>query len=338
MKRLLSNGFLLGSKPKGSTTGTGSWFQTLPEIGEYPDKQIIVNGKSVEGVIVVDQVAIDKCMAAFKTRAADPNFRGLLVDREHFSLMADHTSDAMAWVTDIRDGADGIWTLWEFTPDGQKIWDNKVLISRSPVMELEHIKGNRYRPVAITSIAMTNTPQFETLSTFAAARMAAETQTTKGDTTMNQLLALLGLSETATEEEAVAAVQVLIDSAHAAEVETEKAVAEAVARRCDAFIAANKGSISNLDKFRKDYLAAPDAIEAAFGNFRAAPGKGTRIMARDASTPATTVGNPPQAQIIAKRQQALNAYRTANPGASFSIVWSACRASSPELFIEPEEG
>ncbi|MDD2241154.1 MAG: phage protease [Kiritimatiellae bacterium] len=334
MKTLLCNCFLLGSRPKGSTTGTGSWFQTLPEIGEYPDKNITVNGKAVDGVIVVDQAAIDKCMSAFKVRAADPNFRGLLVDREHFSLMADHTSDAMAWATDIRTGAEGIWTLWEFTPDGQRIWDNKILLSRSPVMELEHIGTNRYRPVAILSIAMTNTPQFETLSTFAAAR-AAETQTPKGTTTMTKLLALLGLAETATEDEAIVAVQALIDSQAAAETAIEEAQAEVIARRCDAFIAANKGSISDVDKFKTNYIAAPDAIEAAFGYYRAAPGQKPRINARDASTPAHAPGSgKPRAQIAAKRQSAVSTYRAGNPSCSFAAAWAACRSADPDLFAD----
>ena len=219
MKSSISNSFILASV-------STNWFHTLPAIGEYPDKQIMFEGKQITGTIVVDQQAINNCIAAFKARTA-----AMLVDREHFSLMSDKPSDAMAWAKEIRTDPEGLWTRWEFTPPGQKLWEEKVLISRSPVMELQLIGNNRFRPVAITSIAMTNTPQFETLKTFAAARMAAETQPTKGDKPMKELLALLGLSETATEEEAVAALQVIIDSAKAAEVETEQAVAEAVARR-----------------------------------------------------------------------------------------------------------
>jgi len=340
MTRAISNCFLLGSvKPDDAAgcTTDASWFHTLPAIGEYPDMEIIFKGKKVIGTIVVDREAIDSCQAAFKARVEKSANRGVLVDREHFSLMVDHESDAMAWAKEIRSDDKGIWTRWEFTPPGQKLWDDKVLVSRSPVMDLKSLGNNRFRPVEIISIAMTNTPQFETLSTFAAAR-AAESQNEKGETTMKELLALLGLAETATEEEAIAAVQVLKDAATAAETEVETAQAEVVARRCDAFIAANKSIISDVSKFKENYLAAPDATEAAFGTFRAPPGQKTRIIARNASTPenlATTL--KPDAQIAAKRIGVVSTYRAGNPKASFAVAWSACRTADPELFADPEQ-
>jgi hypothetical protein len=349
MTRSISNCFLLGSvKGQASLAGDPAWFHTLPALGEYPDKQIIYDGKEIAGVIVVDKQANDSCISKFKERAekAGDAWRGLLVDREHFSMMMDKNSDSMAWAKEIREDPEGLWTRWEFTEPGKKLYDGNVLVSRSPVMDLQPLGKvvtdrppkagqNRFRPVEIISIAMTNTPQFETLSTFAAAR-AAETQpNNNGDKTMIQLLALLGLAETATEEEAIAAVQVLIDAAKAAEVETEAAQAEVVARRCDAFIAANKGSISDVAKFKENYLAAPDATEAAFGTFRATPGNKTRIIARNAGTPKSTVAEAkPDAQIAAKRNAAVNAHRSANPGCSFTGAWSACRAVDPGLFAD----
>jgi len=340
MNRPVTNCFLLGStRPADSdgATTAASWFHTIPAIGEYPNMQIMHQGKPVIGTIIVDQKAVESCIAAFNGSASKPEWRGLLVDREHFSLMSDKPSDAMAWVKQIRSDDKGIWTQWAFTPPGQKLWDDKVLISRSPVMDLQALGKDRFRPVAIISIAMTNTPQFETLSTSAAAR-AAETQNKQGDTTMIKLLALLGLAETATEDEAIAAVQVLIDAAKAAEAEVETAQAEVVARRCVAFIAANKGSISDVDKFKMNYLAAPDATEAAFGTFRAAPGKGTRIIARDASNPGDTLATKkPDAQIAAKRNASVSTYRAGNPTASFNVAWSACRTADPDLFADPDQ-
>lgn len=332
--RSISNCFILAST---SSTADVCWFHTLPAIGEYPGKQIIFNDKPLTATIVVDQESITRCQAAFKARS-----NALLVDREHFSLMADHESDAMAWAKEIRADSDGLWTRWEFTPPGQKLWADKILISRSPVMDLEPLGNNRFRPVAIISIAMTNTPQFETLSTFAAAR-AAETQPNKKDQNMNDLLTELGLDpETATEADAIAAVQALKASAAKAEAEAETAIAEAETaiaeaddHRADAFIAANKSRITDIEKFKKSYLLNPAAIEAAFGYYRAAPGQKPRINARDASTPAHAPGSgKPRAQIAAKRQSAVSTYRAGNPSCSFAAAWAACRSADPDLFAD----
>ena len=273
----------------------GAWFHTVPQTGEYPGGNVCHNGERVKNaVIVIDREAYDRILSAFGSEKSKPSFHGLLVDREHFSLDSDKPSDAMAWAKDIREDADGLWTRWDFTPPGQAAWDDKVLVSRSPVMILERIAGNRFRPVALESIAMTNTPHFD-LSTIAAARAAEEQGTAapdaaqkQGDQTMNKLLALLGLPETATEDEACAAAQVIIDRASAADAEMKKAQAACRKAACDAFIAANKARITDEAQFREAYDKNPEATEAAFALFRAdAPAPSTmRLSARDAQTPA----------------------------------------------------
>ena len=104
---------------------------------------------------------------------------------------------------------------------------------------------------------------------------------------MKKLLALLGLPETATEEEACAAAQVIIDRASAADAEMKKAQAACRKAACDAFISANKARITDEAKFREAYDKNPEATEAAFGLFKAdAPApSSTRLSARDAATP-----------------------------------------------------
>lgn len=272
------------------------WFHTIPPIGEYPGGSITHLGKPVQdAILVVDRTAYDRIQQAFAAEQAKTNWRGLLVDREHFSLDAEKSSDAMAWAKDMREYADGLWTQWDFTPPGRDAWENQVLVSRSPVMELEHLGGKRFRPIRLESIGMTNTPHFD-LSTLAAAR-AAENQEpnpepTQGDSTMQKLLTMLGLPETATEDEAAAALQTILDREAAAaqaqataEEDAEEAKAACRKIRCDAFLIAHKDQISDLAKFREVYEANPDAVEATFGLFRA-PATATRISARDAATPA----------------------------------------------------
>jgi|GEM_PF-1916283 len=297
------------------------WFHTVPPMGEYPGGNIFRGGQEIKNaVLVIDREAYDRILAAFAADTARLG-HGLLVDREHFSLDTDKPSDAMAWATDIREDADGLWTRWDFTPPGLKMWEDRVLISRSPVMQLEPIGGNRFRPVRLESVAMTNTPHFD-LSTIAAAR-AADNQPdgcppdgnhTQGDNTMNRLLALLGLPETATEDEAVAALQALIDAKSAADqaqadAEAARDEAQAACRkaRCDAFIAAHRDAIADEAKFRAAYEANPDATEAAFGAFKAAKpaAPATRISARLAATPGDGAAAAPVT---------LAAYRAMPPG------------------------
>lgn len=338
-----SDCFLLGRL---SSDKDALWFQTLPDIGEYPDKEIFVKGKRVRGTIVVDQQAVDSCVASFKAEQSKhgPEWKGVLVDREHFSLMANKESDAMAWAKDIRGGKDGVWTRWEFTEPGKKLWDGKILVSRSPVMELDHIGGNLYRPVAISSIAMTNTPQFETLATFAAARAAGDGTppggaNNKGDNMDKQLCDALGLPETATVADAIAKINALKGAQQTAEAEMKKATAACTKAKCDAFIAAHKGKIADETKFREAYEKNPEATETAFGVFRSAPEKQpsqTRIVARGAATPEGGHERKPDAQIAAKRMQAVNAHRSANPGMTFSAAWCACRDADPELFADED--
>lgn len=334
MKHTFSDCFLLGSVSK---DGEASWFHTLPAIGEYPEKQLIVQGKKVTGTIVVDQTAVDRCLAAFKARAAEAGWQGLLVDREHFSLMANKESDAMAWAKDIRADSDGVWTRWDYTEPGKKLWDGKILISRSPVMDLEPLGGNRYRPVDITSIAMTNTPQFETLSTFAAARAVDDTNQ-KGNAMDKLLCDELGIPETATVADAVAKIKALKSAASTSEAEMKKAQAACRKSECDAFIAANKASIKDEAAFRAAFEKDPETVKSTFAACRAIPGAtppGTRIEASKGKTPdASAGGSQSGAQIAAKRQSAVNSYRAANPGTSFSVAWSACRAADPALFAD----
>lgn len=296
MKTILSRAISLH---RASDDNSGCWFHTVPPMGEYDGGNLTHNGEPVpDAVIVIDRRAYDNIISSF-------NFNGILVDREHFSLDLDKPSDAMAWAVDIREDPDGLWTKWSFTPPGRDAWDNRILISRSPVLELEHLGDCRFRPVALRSIAMTNTPHFD-LSNIAA--RAAENQTTKGKTKMNRLLELLGLPADASEEDVAAAVQSLIDRSSAseqaqtaaeeerdeaaqalstAEEERDKALAECRNARADAFIAKHRDRIADVAAFRKAYLAAPDATEAAVGAFSLAPSvkMPTRISARGASTP-----------------------------------------------------
>jgi len=326
-----------------SEAGTdATWFQTTPPYGDYPGGNVAgPDGKVIEGAVVrFDATSVKRVVDSFNAQMAAGNFPGILVDREHFSLNVEKPSDAMAWATAVRVADDGsIWTKWDFTPEGKRLFDEKILVSRSPVLTLKPVKGEKkvFTPTALESIGMTNTPHFKNLSTLAAAR---QTQTTKGNEMDPKILEALGLAEGATLEDVLAAIKALKDEKAAAvtqatDAEKKANDAETACRglKADAFIAANKERISDVAKFREAYLKAPEATEAAFGLFKAQPAAtapATRIAAKDAKTPTATAGATAK---VAARNSAVNAYMSAHR-CSFQAAWDACRAADPESFAD----
>lgn len=332
------------------------WFQTTPPYGEYPGGESVrdEDGRPIEGAVVVfDERSADRVVAAFEAAkaAGGAAWPGVLVDQEHFSLDRDKPSTALAWAKEIRRAADGsLWTRWEFTEEGLRLHEGRMLVSRSPVLRLERRSERRFAPAELQSIGMTNTPHFKELSPLAAAR---ESNNPKGDTNMDpEILAALGLRPEAGKEEALAAIRQLKDKeaaaiarcdeaekkAASAESEKEKAVAECRATKADAFIAANAGKIADAAKFREIYLANPELAERTLavcrGGAGAKPGAPTtvRLAARDAKTPASAPGGATDAKIVA-RNRAVAEYRAANR-CSFATAWAACRMADPELFAD----
>ena len=100
---------------------------------------------------------------------------------------------------------------------------------------------------------------------------------------------------------------------------------------------ANKERIADAAKFREAYLKAPEATEAAFALCKAAPAakpSETRIVAREAKTPAATVGSGDASAKLAARSKAVNDYMAAHRNATHAEAWSACRMADPETFTD----
>lgn len=340
--------FMTCSAVENDASGKACWFQTTPPYGRYPGRNQITgkDGKPIkDAVVVFDENSVGKVVAAFKEAAKAKDWPGILVDQDHFSCNTSKPSTALAWARDIRvDGDGSIWTKWEFTAKGKELYEGKMLINRSPVLDLEQLSAKEFAPTVLTSIGMTNAPYFKDLSPLAAAR---EVKNNKGENTMDpSILKELGLQEGATLDDVLAAIKSLKDKEAAATATatdaTKKAeTAEAQCRtlKCDAFIAAHKGQIADEGKFREAYMKAPEATESAFGLFRTAePQKApaARLSARDAKTPTSTTGTDAaamQAKLTA-RNNAVNAYMAAHPGCSHASAWTACRLADPETFAD----
>ena len=260
-----------------------TWFQTFPPYGRYPVGGT-VKGAAEDAAFLIDEAAARAVMEAFKAAAKNPEWPGVLVDEEHYSLDRSKSSAAMAWAKDIRQEADGsIWTRWEFTPKGRELWESKTLLNRSPAFRCERV-GRDYRPMELKSIAMTNTPHFSELSTLAAAR-AAEVNNNKGEIHMKKLMAELGLAEDASEDAAVAACKALKDQASAATKAKDEALAECRRMKCDAFIEANKAKIADVAACRAAYMANPENAEKLIAACKAPEAKTQTVLAAAKKTP-----------------------------------------------------
>ena len=342
----MSIAFMSCAAVESDTAGNACWFQTTPPYGKYPSGMQVelADGKKAKDTFVVfSRESVDAVVKDFRDRMTAKDWPGVLVDQEHYSLDLDKPSTALAWAKDIRVAEDGsIWTKWEFTAKGKELYEGKMLINRSPVLDLAKVGDKEFAPTRLTSIGMTNTPYFKDLSPLAAAR---EVNNKKGENTMDpSILRELGLQEGATLEDVLSAIKALKDkeaaataSATDATKKAEDAEAKCRGLKCDAFIAAHKAQIADEGKFREAYMKAPEATEQALGLFRtaAAPAPTARIVAKDAQTPSATPGTDAAVKAkIAARNNAVNAYMTAHPGCSHASAWTACRLADPETFAD----
>lgn len=303
-----------------------TWFHTVPGIGRYAGGDINHGGKMITGTTtIIDRAGLDSMIATWRKLSPLDSTAGILVDREHFSLDTDKPSDAMAWALDIREEDDGLWTRWEFTALGREAYDGKVLISRSPVFGLQKINDKEYRATAIVSIGMTNSPFFKMLSPFAAARAAGNQERSPN---MDKLIQLLNLAPGSSEDQVCEAVQALVDANAKLTADTEAMKQKCRADRCDTFIAANKGRIKDVAAFRAHYLKDPEAAEGIIAQtLSAAPG--LRFSAREATTPTAVLGTTDR---NSKRDAAIGAYRSSNPGSTMREAVDAVSAANPHLF------
>lgn len=275
--------FAACSAVKEDAATKATWFQTFPPYGRYPVGGTVKDAAD-DAVFVFDEAAAKAVMDAFKAAAKNPEWPGVLVDEEHYSLDSSKSSAAMAWAKDIRQEADGsIWTRWEFTPRGRELWQSRTLVNRSPAFACTK-DGKDYRPCALMSIGMTNAPHFKGLSTLAAAR-AAEVNNNKGEIHMKKLMAELGLAEDASEDAAVAACKALKEKASAAEKSAADAVAECRKMKCDAFIEANKAKIADVAACREAYMANPESAEKLIAACKAPEAKPQTVLAAAKKTP-----------------------------------------------------
>jgi hypothetical protein len=331
------------------TTPAGGRYHTVPPPGEYPTAIHLKDGSEKPGILVVDSIAYDRIVGRFQDRAKGDAFPGLLVDREHESENPKGNTVACAWAKSIERRDDGLWTDWDLTPLGEELLTTGMYKFRSPVLILEQLpgSGNRYRPVELKSIGLTNMPHFKNL----AASLNRETGDNQEVTPMpllEKLVARLKLAAGATEDVAYAAVdQALAKSdadsaalviATARVTELETAVIE---RDAAEFVSKHKERFGDEGKLKALFVANRKAAEDMVALLKPAPVQPeARVLARadarpPAHSPATELDKAATAR-AAEQNDLINNIR-ARPeyrGAQFDTVWAIAQREKPELFTK----
>lgn len=202
------------------TPGDG-WY-IIEAAGEYPT--VVKMGD--EELTVTQQLTPE---ALERIAAAGVPEEGLLIDRDHLSRDTDNPTEAMGWVRELAICEGALAARIEWTSIGQKLIAGKVYKHFSTVYPFDEAQARSgvVQPERLLELALTNRPNNaagqppitnrETpLPPGNPAPAEPNEQTQPNMTYPNELLALLGLAEGATDEEVLEAVQALKQGADAA--------------------------------------------------------------------------------------------------------------------------
>lgn len=158
---------------------------------------------SQKGDFEVDDESVESIKKQFKSRKLD-----LVIDYEHQTLK-DVQAPAGGWIEDIYKGEDAVLAKVRWTDKAKEYIRNREYRYLSPVVMVR--KKDR-KAAAIHSAALTNTPAIDGM--FALVNSIDITNHEEEDTQMDlkKLAALLGLPETATEEDAEKALAALAEA------------------------------------------------------------------------------------------------------------------------------
>jgi len=132
------------------------WYHIAP-FGEFPH--------AGAGVIqVIDQEACIAMAARFAADANTPNFPGLLVDFDHFSLDGEKRSEAAGWILGLENRENGLWAQIRWSDLGEEAVKGGRYRFLSPVWarsDCVDLGNGRVRPVRILNAAVTNDPNLK---------------------------------------------------------------------------------------------------------------------------------------------------------------------------------
>lgn len=194
----------------------------LPDDGWYEIETPGEHFNATSGLVQqLDGDAFAAIANRFQQVAAQPGFAGLLIDRDHFSLDTDKTSEAFGWLMEVRNRDGRLEGRVDWSDEGERAVKGRRFKFFSSVYDPEKCTklgtrriGNRdyplVRPLELDRLALTNDPNNKGGKPISNRdgnpAGAAENQPVP---TMKKVMKLLGLAEDASEDSAVAAVQLI---------------------------------------------------------------------------------------------------------------------------------
>lgn len=132
------------------------WYQ-ISGLGEYPH--------AASGLTqIVDEQACQCMVDEFNRGATEPNFAGLLIDFDHFSLDGDKPSEAAGWIVALERRPSGLWAQIRWSDSGQNAVSGGRYRFISPVWnqtECDDLGNSRVRPKRLCNAALTNDPNIK---------------------------------------------------------------------------------------------------------------------------------------------------------------------------------
>jgi phage I-like protein len=177
--------------------------------GVVPEEiQVIPYGIKVntpKGPFTCDEESAASIIADFEAHKNQ-----MVIDYEHQTLQGTE-APAAGWITKLIDkGNDGIWAIVNWTDKAKQYLINKEYKYVSPVVALRKLDS---KVVRLINVALTNQPNIDGMVPLVNKSDYLIQNENKEDLSMKALLKLLGLSDAATEQEAILAVNKLMDMA-----------------------------------------------------------------------------------------------------------------------------
>lgn len=189
--------------------------------GEPPAEiQVIPSGfhKTPKGDFICDAESVVSVLNAFNATAND-----MVIDYEHQSLESG-AAPAAGWIKKlINKGTEGIWAVVDWTEKARQFIVNKEYRYVSPVF-LKRVSDGKV--LSLLNVALTNMPNIDGMVPLInKLSVGSYQQATKEEPMYKELAKLLGLSETVTEADVIAAINKLNLKVSAAEQATAQIVA-----------------------------------------------------------------------------------------------------------------
>jgi phage I-like protein len=264
----------------------------LPADGWYEIETPGEHFNPAAGIVqLLDAQAFDSIVNRFKAEAAKPNFAGLLIDQDHFSLDPAKSSESFGWLMEVRNRDGHLEGKIDWTDIGEPAVTKKRFKFFSTVYDPADVAkvGSRLvnnrayplvRPLALDRLALTNDPNNKGGKPISN-RDGKSAGAAENQNHMKALLKKLGLAEDASEDSAVTAVLAITNRATSAETERD-----ALKKERDTLLTAQVDA--DLEKYKNRYK--PENRETLKKQLIA--NRALTIELLDATAPAETKPDP----------------------------------------------